>query len=374
MDLSALNPDQQKVVNTLDKNLLLLAPAGTGKTDTLSLRIARILELGLAAPEEILCLTFTNKACKEMTERVETAFPAGGRSVVVRTIHGFCCEIVRQEAKRQATLFSDFTVFDEDDCLEIIRDLNVGGFSLPALQNLIGFVKESRAAFDLYSGNEAEDYRKTVARLFTERPDKMKFLCVRDFQFDAELTDFFERQGADFVLEYNRALAELHGLDFCDLIERTYALFRDEAVARRWRERFRFITIDEVQDTSELEYTILSKLFDGRNVLLTGDYFQTIYEWRGSQPLRILERYREAYAPTEISFFRNYRATRTLLRASHACLEAFFPAEISEMYSEDFEAASPNEGEPIVLKACRDLWEEGEWIYKTIRGLGVKDK
>lgn len=371
--MSALNPDQQKVVNTLDKNLLLLAPAGTGKTDTLSLRIARILELGLATPEEILCLTFTNKACKEMTDRVETAFPAGGRRVVVRTIHGFCCEIVRQEAKRQTTLFSDFTVFDEDDCLEIIRDLNVGGFSLPALQNLIGVVKESRAAFDLYSGNEAEDYRQTVSRLFAERSDKMKSLCVRDFRFDAELADFFERQGADFVLEYNRALAKLHGLDFCDLIERTYALFRDEAVARRWRERFRFITIDEVQDTSELEYTILSKLFDGRNVLLTGDYFQTIYEWRGSQPLRILERYREAYAPTEFSFFRNYRATRTLLRASHACLEAFFPAEISEMYSEDFEAASPNEGEPIVLKACRDLWEEGEWIYKTIRGLGVKD-
>ena len=373
MDMSALNPDQQKVVNTLDRNLLLLAPAGTGKTDTLSMRIAHILELGLAAPEEILCLTFTNKACKEMTERVEAALPAEGRRVVVKTIHGLCFEIVRQEAKRQTALFSDFTVFDEEDCQELIKDLNAGGFSLPALQNLVGFVKENRAGYDLYSGKEAEDYRQTVARLFAEQPDKMNSLCVRQFRFAPELADYFEKQGAELVSAYNRALAELHGVDFCDLIERTYALFRDEAVARRWRERFRFITIDEVQDTSGLEYAILSRLFDGRNILLTGDYFQTIYEWRGSQPLRILERYREACAPTEFSFRRNYRATRTLLRASRACLETFFPAELSGMYRGDFEAASPKEGQPIVLKACRDLWEEGAWIYQMIRSLGVKD-
>lgn len=371
--MSALNPEQQKIVNTLDRNILLLAPAGTGKTDTLSMRIAHILEMGLAAPEEILCLTFTNKACKEMTERVEAALPAEGRRVVVKTIHGLCYEIVRQEAKRQTALFSDFTVFDEEDCQEMLKELNVGGVSLPALQNLVNLVKESRAAYNLYSGNETNDYRQTVERLFSEQPGKINSLCVRKFRFDAELTEFFRRQGAAFVSEYNRALAELHGLDFCDLIVRTYALFREEAVARRWRERFRFITIDEVQDTSELEYAILSKLFDGRNILLTGDYFQTIYEWRGSQPLRILERYREACEPTEFSFRKNYRATRTLLRASRACLEAFFPAELSEMYRGDFEAASPEEGAPIVLKACRDLWEEGEWIYRTIRSLGVKD-
>ena len=373
MDLSALNPEQQTVVNTLDRNILLLAPAGTGKTDTLSLRIAHILELGLAAPEEILCLTFTNKACKEMTDRVEKALPAEGRRVVVKTIHGLCFEIVRQEAKRRTALFSDFTVFDEEDCRELLRDLNAGGFSLPALQNLVGFVKESRAVYDLYSGKDAEDYRQTVARLFAEQPDRMNSLCVRQFRFDPELADYFEKRGAELVLAYNRALAELHGVDFCDLIERTYALFREESVVRRWRERFRFITIDEVQDTSKLEYSILSKLFDGRNLLLTGDYFQTIYEWRGSQPLRILERYRESYAPAEISFRKNYRATRTLLRASRACLEAFFPAELSAMYRGDFEAASPEEGEPIVLKACRDLWEEGAWIYQKIRSLGVDD-
>ena len=373
MDLSALNPDQQKVVNTLDKNILLLAPAGTGKTDTLSLRIAHILEQKLAAPEEILCLTFTNKACREMTDRVAAVLPAEGRRVIVKTIHGLCFEIVRQEAKKQTALFSDFTVFDEDDCKELIKDLNVGGFQLSALQNLVGFVKESRASYDLYSEDETEDYRKTVARLFEEQRGKMNSLCVRDFQFDAELSGFFERQGAEFVLAYNRSLAELHGLDFCDLIERTYALFREESVVSRWRDRFRFITIDEVQDTSELEYAILSKLFDGRNILLTGDYFQTIYEWRGSQPRRILERYRENFAPAEFTFRKNYRATRKLLRASFAYLESFFPAELSEMYRGDFEAASSEEGAPIVLKACRDFREEGEWIYRKIRSLGVKD-
>ena len=108
--MSALNPDQQKVVNTLDKNLLLLAPAGTGKTDTLSLRIARILELGLAAPEEILCLTFTNKACKEMRERIDAVVGEKARNIVIRTFHGFCYDVIRQEAKRRTDLFADFVI------------------------------------------------------------------------------------------------------------------------------------------------------------------------------------------------------------------------------------------------------------------------
>ena len=369
-----LNPAQQTVVDTLDRNVLLLASAGTGKTDTISRRIAHILESKLAAPEEILCLTFTNKACKEMKDRIESLLPAEGRRVVVKTIHSLCYTILRQEAKRRTELFSDFTVFDEEDCREALRDLNSGGFHLPALQNLIELIKRSRAAYDFYSEDEAEDYRQVIARLFAERREKMLSLCADNrFRYDDELAAFIENRGAELVLGYNQTLAELHGVDFCDLIVGVRGLFRDEEIARRWRECFRFIIVDEVQDTAELEYEILSRLFDGRNILLTGDTFQTIYEWRGSNPSRLLARFMEECDPLKISLCKNYRATRTLLQASHDCLEAFFPSELAATYQNGFEAASAEEGAPIIMKSCRDIWEEGEWIYRKIRSLGVKD-
>ena len=374
MDMTRLNPEQQKVVDTLDRNVLLLASAGTGKTDTIARRIAHILELGLAAPEEILCLTFTNKACKEMADRIEGLLPAEGRRVVVKTIHSLCYTILRQEAKRRTELFSDFTVFDAEDCQESLRDLNTGGFSLPALQNLVSLIKKSRAAYDIYSEDAAADYRQVVARLFAERRGKVLSLCVDNRQRpDDALAAFIERQGAELVLRSGQALAELHGMDFDDLIAGVHGLFRDEETARRWRERFRFLTVDEVQDTDEVEYAILSRLFDGRNVLLTGDAFQTIYEWRGSNPGRLLADFREKWNPVEISLCKNYRATRTLLRASHGCLEAFFPAELAAACQSGFEAASKEEGAPVTLKACRDLWEEGEWMYHTIRSLGAEN-
>ena len=374
MDLTHLNPAQQRVVDTLDRNVLLLASAGTGKTDTLSRRIAHILELKLAAPEEILCLTFTNKACKEMADRIESLLPAEGRRVVVKTIHRLCYMILRQEAKRKTELFSDFTVFDEEDCRETLRDLNAGGFHLPALQNLIELIKRSRAVYDICSEDAAEDYRQVVARLFAERREKVLSLCTDNrSRYDGELAAFVGSRGAELVLGYNQALAELHGVDFCDLIAGVRSLFRDEKIARRWRENFRFIIVDEVQDTAELEYEILSKLFDGRNILLTGDTFQTIYEWRGSNPSRLLARFTAECDPLKISLSKNYRATRTLLQASHDCLETFFPSELAATCQNGFEAASAEEGAPISMKGCRDIWEEGEWIYGKIRSLGVSD-
>lgn len=373
MDMTRLNPEQQKVVDTLDRNVLLLASAGTGKTDTIARRIAHILELKLAAPEEILCLTFTNKACKEMADRIEGLLPAEGRRVAVKTIHGLCYTILRREAKRGTELFSDFTVFDEEDCREVLRDLNLGGFSLPALQKLVDLIKTSRAEYGVDTGDEAEDYRQTVRRLFAERRDKIHGLCRDRGRLDERLAAFAEREGGDLAARYNHALTELHGTDFFDLIAGTRALFRDGETARRWRENFRFLVVDEVQDTSELEYEILSKLFEGRNVLLAGDFFQTIYEWRGSNPARILTRYREDWDPEEISLGKNYRATRTLLYASRDCLSVFFPEAFSRVYRDAFEAANAEEGAPITLKACRDLWEEGEWIYRKIRSLGVEN-
>ena len=118
-----LNQEQRNVVETLQENILLTASAGTGKTNTMAARIARIVGEGLAKPEKILCLTFTNKACKEMRERIDEVVGEKARGIVIRTFHGFCYDVIQQEAKRKTDLFADFIIYDEEDCKEVIRQV-----------------------------------------------------------------------------------------------------------------------------------------------------------------------------------------------------------------------------------------------------------
>ena len=148
-ELVTLNDQQRQAAETLDENILLLAPAGTGKTNTLACRLATIIAQGRALPEEILCLTFTNKACREMRERIEQRAGSAGSRVVVRTFHGFCYDVVRTEAKRHSDLFSDFTIFDETDCQGLLRELTDEEWPLRAVQGLVGLLKEKRAEFGL---------------------------------------------------------------------------------------------------------------------------------------------------------------------------------------------------------------------------------
>ena len=144
MEFAELNPAQREAVEDLTDNILLLAPAGTGKTNTLACRIANILAEGRAEPEEILCLTFTNKACREMKERIVLRAGEDGRRVLVRTFHGFCYDVIKTEAKRHSDLFADFTIFDEADCLAIIRDLLSEDWPVRSVQSLIALLKEVR--------------------------------------------------------------------------------------------------------------------------------------------------------------------------------------------------------------------------------------
>ena len=140
MEFAELNAAQREAVMDLQENILLLAPAGTGKTNTLACRIANILEQKRAEPEEILCLTFTNKACREMKERIIARAGEAGRRVIVKTFHGFCYDVIKTEAKRHSDLFADFTIFDETDCLSLIRELIDDTWPDRSVQSLIASV------------------------------------------------------------------------------------------------------------------------------------------------------------------------------------------------------------------------------------------
>ena len=374
MDISDLNEEQRKAVEELDKNVLLLAPAGTGKTNTLACRIASILESQRALPEEILCLTFTNKACREMQQRVEAKAGEAGSRVVVRTFHGFCYDVIKAEAKRHSDLFSDFIIFDETDSKAILKEILEDVWPLRAVQNLTAQLKEKRAEYHFFSGEDESDYRKTLAQLTKSMPSAVRDLAVDDsYRFYERLYEGWLDWGPGLTAEYDRRIHELHGLDFTDLIVRAGELFAQPELALNWARRFVYINIDEVQDTSELEYDIISRIFGSSHLLLCGDYFQTIYEWRGSHPELVLRRYQQDYHPCRIVLHENYRSTQVLLNASFASLQQLFPERVSALYPEGIKAVSAEHGDPVIFKGALDFAEEAQWIYYTIQQLPVSD-
>lgn len=367
MSENKFNEKQKLVIETLDKNILLLAGAGTGKTNTLSYRISNIIEKEKATAKEILCITFTNKACKEMKDRILENMGSCGQNITVRTFHSFCFDIVKSEAKKRTDIFTDFTVYDENDCEEIIKKVNYFNHPIQSLQNFINLVKEHRAIYNVYSENSVDDYRNVISILKTEEPYKLKRVSVEKYKFSQSIYDKFLEHGQDMVEAYNRILYGNHGLDFTDLIVKAKELFNQPKVVERICEKFKYINIDEVQDTSILEYSIIEKIFNKNNILLCGDSFQTIYEWRGSTPENIFERYLRKYNPLKINFDKNYRATKVLTNASCNYLKNAFDDKIDNSSISDIKAYSKEVGEKIKYFKAENINEEAKWILNEIK-------
>ena len=367
-EILKLNEKQRQVVNEIDKNILLLAAAGTGKTNSLALRIANIIEKKKSNPKEILCLTFTNRACKEMKERIISVVGKDGLSICINTFHSFCFSIIKEESKKNTDVSFDFIIYDEEDCKEIIREFNVQKFNLNSLQNFIDFMKNEKLKF------RNKDYIDILKYNLEYKCDELKKICIdENKRFNNELFKFIANYGHKLVGLYDRTLHERHGLDFNDLLLKVYELFEDEHIASKWRKKFKYIHIDEVQDTSIFEYSIISKLFYENNIMICGDYFQTIYEWRGSNPKNVLNKFENQYTPITIIFDKNYRSTKTLLNASYDYLKNAFESEINDIYEFDFKANSDCYGENIEFKTAYDIEEEATWIFNRINDLKIKD-
>lgn len=367
-EINSLNIKQKKVVNEIDKNILLLASAGTGKTKALALRIANIIEMKRANPDQILCLTFTNRACKEMKERVILAVGLDGINVVVKTFHSFCFDIIKAEAKRNTDISTDFIVFDEEDCKELLKEFNPYKLPINALHRFVSFMKEQLLLLGY------DDYRTLFSYIKENKYVELKGICINDqYKECINTIAFIEKYGDRLVEEYDKALHERHGMDFNDLLIKVSSLFKDQSIADRWSQAFKYIHIDEVQDTSKVEYSIISKLFAENNIMMCGDYFQTIYEWRGSNPHDIFSMFKADCSPINVIFNENYRATQTLLEASHGYLENTFKGMLNSMYDSGIKANSSSQGNKIILKNAYDVKEEAEWIFKTIRELDLED-
>ena len=187
-----LNKEQSIVVNELERNVILLASAGTGKTETLAFRVANIIERGLANPEEVLCITFTNKAAKEMKERVASIVKQQAKNINIATFHSFCFDIIKMQAKKKTDLFTDFIVFDEDDCAEIIKTCNYYNFPIHQLQKFIDFVKLEKARRNIYSDDLLKDYEEVIKELFKEKEDTINNICSEKGNINIKLKSFLE--------------------------------------------------------------------------------------------------------------------------------------------------------------------------------------
>ena len=365
--MDILNDAQRMVAEDGTHHILLTAPAGTGKTGTLARRIARLVEKGMAAPEEILCLTFTNKACREMEHRIQEYMGEKGQGVSVKTIHGFCYELIQAEADNPENRYVNLSVWDEEDCRELMDDILEKWNTRPGNERQM--IRNSRYFF--YDVDKAKRWLLERNRYTGEASDylaAMNAISPNPFNVDKN------RARAEMAASYDRQLHSLGGMDFNDILIGALHLLSDDGCRRRWSSRFRYLHVDEMQDMSMLEYGIVLQLASQARVLLAGDYFQTIYEWRGSDPIQLIQRFTREFHPEVYTFTENYRATPLLLKAAEGYLRNAFSKDIPDERS-SVSSVREGQGEPIVIHpAFETLDGEARWIIQCIEFLVHKQK
>ena len=334
--MQSFNPEQQKIIDHILGALLVLAPAGTGKTRVLTERVANAIHNGIPA-EKILCVTFTNRAAKEMRDRLEQTCTDDYRKLTIKTFHGLCTQLLRIEAK-EIGLPTDFTIFDDTDSEGLLKEVSRIE-DKDQLQHLKNFIQNSKASI----GKDSLSLEFPVCSSFNRLSSN-----------------------GNIALHYQSALQQQHALDFGDLVYYTRAmLYCHPNISEKWGNRYELIQVDEVQDTHISEYEVIHHLAQNLgNIALIGDLDQTIYEWRGSQPVSLVEAFTKDFSPTCYNLTYNYRATKNLINAASEFAESF--AIRYTQCNPDIEAV---EGERIYLHNAESVDNEGEWIAKQIKAL-----
>lgn len=293
--LTGLNKEQQQAVQHTEGPLLILAGAGSGKTKVLTVRIAHLLAQGIN-PYEILAITFTNKAAKEMKSRVEGLVGDVANRIWLSTFHSFCAKFLRFELDNFLGYNSNFTIYDTSDSQAVIK---------AALKAL----------------NLDDKYYPVGAMIGAISDAKNKLLFASDFRKQAR--DFYQQKVADVYEYYERELCKNNALDFDDLLLVAVKLLQsNEAVLDKYSKRFRYVMIDEYQDTNHAQY-LLAKLLAShwKNIAVVGDADQSIYAWRGADIQNILDFEKDYPNCTSIKLEQNYRSTKIILDAANAVIE-----------------------------------------------------
>lgn len=293
--LDGLNREQAQAVQHTEGPLLILAGAGSGKTKVLTVRIAYLLSQGVN-PYEILAITFTNKAAKEMKSRVESLVGDVANRIWLSTFHSFCAKFLRFELDNFLGYNSNFTIYDTSDSQAVIK---------AALKAL----------------NLDDKYYPVGAMIGAISDAKNKLLFASDFRKQAK--DFYQQKVADVYEYYERELRKNNALDFDDLLLVAVKLLQtNAAMLDKYSKRFRYVMIDEYQDTNHAQYLLASLLSSHwKNIAVVGDADQSIYAWRGADIQNILDFEKDYPNCTSIKLEQNYRSTKIILDAANAVID-----------------------------------------------------
>ncbi len=334
IDISTLNEPQRAAVECTEGPLLVLAGAGSGKTRVLTYRIAHILEDLNVAPWEILAITFTNKAAAEMRERLQGLVGPRTRGMWVSTFHSMCVRILRADAERLG-FDKNFTIYDTDDqkrlYKEIMAELDIDPkrFPVNALMNRISTAKNELLAPGPFAKEALDPVGKVAARVYERLQERLK---------------------------------QANAFDFDDLLLYAYLLLKNHPdVLEAYQLRFRYILVDEYQDTNHAQYEICRLLAAAHgNIMVVGDDDQSIYSWRGADIRNILEFEKDYPSCTTVKLEQNYRSVGNVLAAANAVIANNQHRKAKKLFTDQ------PDGEKIHVYMASDERDEGRWIAGEI--------
>ena len=341
-DLSALNDAQRRAVEAIDGPVLVLAGAGTGKTRVLTTRLAYILATGRAFPAELLAVTFTNKAAREMRERLEAMAGRAAEGVWLGTFHAIASRILRRHAEAVG-LKPTFTILDTDDQIRLLKQI---------LQA------------------ENIDERRWPARLLLAQIQRWKDRGLDPEKVpSADAGEFAQGRTADLYRQYQERLVTVNAVDFGDLLLHNLSLFTGNPdILADYQRRFRYLLVDEYQDTNVAQYLWLRLLAQNRrNLCCVGDDDQSIYSWRGAEIGNILRFEKDFPGATIARLEQNYRSTSHILGAAGGMIAQNCGRLGKTLWTE------ASEGEKVVVRALWDAEEEARWVGDEIEALQRKN-
>jgi DNA helicase II / ATP-dependent DNA helicase PcrA len=332
--LADLNPAQREAVLTTEGPLLVVAGAGSGKTRVLTYRVAHLLNACGVNPNEILAITFTNKAAGEMRERLEDLLGPVARAIWILTFHAACGRILRREAPRLGYR-SNFTIYDSADQVRLTK---------ACLEEL------------------ERDPKRFAPRGIHAQISAAKNQLVTPAEYAERVASFYDQTVAEVYDLYQRRLFASNAVDFDDLLMLTVQVLERFPEARqRWQKAFRYVLVDEYQDTNHAQYRLLQLLAEQhRNVCAVGDPDQSIYAFRGADIRNILEFERDFGETKTVALEQNYRSTNTILQAANAVIEHNRERKPKNLWSE------LGEGEPVRALEVEDEHAEARFVAAEI--------
>lgn len=336
-----LNPAQTQAVQTLDGPLLILAGAGSGKTRVLTHRMANIIATGNAAPDDILCVTFTNKAAKEMEHRIfkllsEINIPVS-RELWVSTFHAFCVKILRRHIEL-LDYKKPFTIYDSGDQLsqikKVLLTLNLNDKMYPP-------------------------------KSFQSRISNAKMLGLAPENLSKNTKNIMDQKTLDVYTRYEKEMKQSNALDFDDLLLKTYDLFRMYPdLLSQYQNKFRYIMVDEYQDTNHIQYLLVQMLAKAhRNLCVVGDEDQSIYSWRGADISNILDFEKDFPECVVVKLEENYRSSSNIVTAATTVISNNTERKDKKLFT------SNPAGDLIQIREERNEYEEAKYVTKMIQNL-----